>query len=85
MFACISYVILTPTLIMFASGEITCDSPSPIDYAEVNISGKGIGDTANYTCNDEFYFPSGASWIGSTCTFDGWTSIEGKCKGRLIR
>jgi len=76
-------VILTPTLIMFTSG-IFCDSPSPIDYAKVKISGRDFGDTANYTCTDEFYFPSGASWTVSTCTLDGWTSIEGKCKGRLI-
>ena len=76
-------MILTSTLTMFASG-ITCGSPSPIDYAEVKISGMGIGDNANYTCTDQFYFPSGASWTVSTCTLDGWTPIEGKCKGRLI-
>ena len=61
---------------------VDCGSPSNLTKAAVVFNGTTFEDTANYTCEIGFRFPSGASIVVTSCSETGnWTATNETCQG----
>ena len=61
---------------------IDCSSPIHVANATIMLRGTQLEDTANYTCEVGFRFPSGASLVMTSCRHSGnWTMANETCQG----
>ena len=61
---------------------VDCGSPRNLTKAAVVFNGTTFEDTANYTCEIGFRFPSGASLVVTSCSETGnWTATNETCQG----
>ena len=62
--------------------EVDCGTPQRVTNATVAVNGTTFEDTANYTCEVGFKFPSGASLVVTSCNDTGkWTAANETCQG----
>ena len=61
--------------------EVDCGSPPRVTNAAVAVNGTTFENTANYTCEVGFRFPSGASVVVTSCKDSGnWTTVNETCR-----
>ena len=65
--------------------EINCGVPPNMRDATTTFNGTEFGDTANYTCDVGFQFPSPTSVVVVQCTDTGrWTTAPETCGGGRV-
>ena len=70
-------------MLVFWFIEIDCGPPRNTTHAAVVVNGTTFEDTANYTCEVGFRFPSGASLVVTSCNGTGnWTMANETCQGQ---